>query len=95
VFDPDSRYARLPTVVATTATGRNVVLVSRRLLPPLPSEPMATITSEAGDRLDLVATRVFGDPLLWWQVADANGVLDPSELETEPGRPIDIAPPRL
>jgi len=95
VFDPDSRYAGLPTVVATTASGRTVVLVGRRLLPPLPTRPIASVPSDAGDRLDLLATRVLGDPGLWWQIADANAVLEPSELETEPGRRIDIAAPRL
>ena len=33
-----------------------------------------------GDRLDLVAARYLGDPTAAWQVADANGALDPDEL---------------
>jgi hypothetical protein len=34
-----------------------------------------------GERLDQVAARFLGDPLLAWRLSDANGALDPAELE--------------
>jgi len=34
----------------------------------------------AGDRPDLMAARAIGDPEQWWKIADANAVIDPSEL---------------
>jgi nucleoid-associated protein YgaU len=39
----------------------------------------------AGDRLDLLAARYFGDPLQFWRIADANPASSPDEL-LEPGR---------
>jgi nucleoid-associated protein YgaU len=39
----------------------------------------------AGDRLDLLAARYFGDPLQFWRIADANSSSSPDEL-LEPGR---------
>ncbi len=44
---------------------------------------------QAGDRLDLLAWRYFGDPLQYWRIADANPTLDPDEL-LEVGRTISI-----
>jgi phage tail protein X len=39
----------------------------------------------AGDRLDLLAARYFGDAQAGWRIADANPCLSPDEL-LEPGR---------
>ncbi|MGC5564322.1 LysM peptidoglycan-binding domain-containing protein [Streptomyces sp. FR-108] len=76
-------------------------------LPPLPPRPEAggaggagdaqdegrTHTVSAGDRPDLLARRYFGDPAQWWQIADANPVLDPRELTDEAGQVIDVPLP--
>ena len=43
----------------------------------------------AGDRLDLLAARYYGDPLQSWRIADANPTLDPLSL-IEPGRVLNI-----
>jgi nucleoid-associated protein YgaU len=34
----------------------------------------------AGDRLDLLATRYFGDPLQYWRIVDANPTIAPESL---------------
>jgi nucleoid-associated protein YgaU len=39
----------------------------------------------AGDRIDLLAARYYGDPLQSWRIADANPTLDPHALIV-PGR---------
>jgi len=37
---------------------------------------------KAGDRLDLLATDLFGDGTLWWKIADANPeILDWTDLK--------------
>lgn len=37
---------------------------------------------KAGDRIDLVARRIYGDPVLWWVLAVANDIeLVPVDLE--------------
>jgi phage tail protein X len=34
------------------------------------------IISEAGDRLDLLAYKYYGDQTLWWVIATANNIND-------------------
>jgi hypothetical protein len=55
-----------------------------------------TGTLEVGsrDRPELIAYRVFGEPLLYWRIADANGVTDPFELTDTPGARIGIPVPQ-
>jgi hypothetical protein len=45
-----------------------------------------------GERLDNITARYLGDPTQFWQVCDANGVLEPAELE-QLGRTVRIALP--
>jgi hypothetical protein len=47
---------------------------------------------QGGERPELVAAQVFGDPELYWRLADANAVTDPFELN-EVGRRIAIPTP--
>jgi nucleoid-associated protein YgaU len=49
------------------------------------AEPALQHRVVAGDRLDLLAARYFGDPLQYWRIADANPAGSPDEL-LEPGR---------
>jgi hypothetical protein len=94
VFDPSSRYAGLPTAEHRTASGRTVVHVRRRLLPPVATlTPLARVVVTEGDRLDLVAARTLGDPLQWWRIADANQGVDPAELVATPGRILWVSTP--
>jgi hypothetical protein len=94
MFDPDSRYASLATATHTTPDGRPITYVTRRFLPA--GDTMATlveITVARGDRLDLIASRAFGDPLRFYQICDANEAMHPDELVDEPGRRVRIALP--
>ena len=52
---------------------------------PARGEPALRHRVVAGDRLDLLAARYFGDPLQYWRIADANPAPSPDEL-LEPGR---------
>ena len=36
-----------------------------------------------GDRLDLVANRIYGDPLMFWRLCDANDAMDPVRMLAE------------
>ncbi|MET9764542.1 hypothetical protein ABZ016_36685 [Streptomyces sp. NPDC006372] len=87
-----SRYHDAEIGVHRRADGTEVRYTKRRLLPPLDDtdqEPQQHVVG-AGERPDLLAQRYFGDPGQWWQIADANPVLDPRELTDEAGRVIDI-----
>jgi nucleoid-associated protein YgaU len=94
VIDPTSRYAGIPTTEHRTASGRTVVHLRRRLLPP-PDRltPLARVVVTEGDRLDLIAARTLGDPLQWWRIADANQGLDPADLVATPGRVLWVSTP--
>jgi nucleoid-associated protein YgaU len=41
-----------------------------------------------GDRLDNLASRFLGDPLLYWMICDANSATDPDQLTAQAGRTI-------
>ncbi len=94
MFDPDSRYDKLPTLVFITADGREIGYVTRRFLPRAESmQTLLELSVARGDRLDLIAARTLGDPLRFYQICDANEAMHPDELTEEPGRRLRIALP--
>jgi hypothetical protein len=97
MFEPTSRYAGIAEVTFTRLDedGRPFVVVykRRRFLPA--DEGSTTLVEHTvvqGERLDNITARYLGDPTLFWKVCDANGVLQPAELE-ELGRAVRIALP--
>ncbi len=89
-----SRYHDAEIGIHRRPDGSEVRYTKRRLLPPLDDggghqEAQPHVVG-AGERPDLLAQRYFGDPGQWWQIADANPVLDPRELTDEAGRIIGI-----
>jgi hypothetical protein len=86
MFEPTSRYANTAdaTLAVRDASGRPRVIVykRRRFIPT--GEGSTTLvehTVAQGERLDNITARYLGDPAQFWQVCDANGVLEPAELE--------------
>ena len=97
MFAPTSRYASIADatlpVLDENGQPRVVVYKRRRFIPA--GEDSTTLvehTVAQGDRLDNISAHYLGDPTLFWQVCDANGVLSPAELE-EPGRVVRITLP--
>jgi nucleoid-associated protein YgaU len=94
VLDPDSRYANRPIDTLVTPDGREVRYVRSRALPdPERFRVLTEVVVADGDRLDLVCARTFGNPSLWWRIADANEALDPADLIATPGRKLKIPSP--
>lgn len=95
---PTSRYAstevRTWTPTAESDADDEPVPVpyrSRRLCPaPDRHALLHEHTTEGGERRDLLAAQQLGDPALWWRIADANAVLDPSHLTLPVGRRLRI-----
>lgn len=83
-FPSNSRYAGVEVVLYAGA-----VPYLRRRFCPQPEATLYEYTVVEGDRRDLLAARHLGDPELWWQLADANGIIDPRRLD-EPGRVLRI-----
>ena len=84
-----SRYYGAQTKTLVLADGTPVMYLARRIIP-----RAATYTATRsyvivdGDRLDNLASRFLGDPLLYWMICDANGATDPDALTVQAGRTI-------
>ncbi len=95
MIDPTSRYATLEIASHTTPQGRELRYLRRRFLPQARDmQVVAQATVGAGERLDLLAARVLGDPLQYWQLCDANDAMRPNDLVARPGRMVRVPLPR-
>lgn len=80
--------------VYVASDGNVVPYLKRRLLPQGGDlAVMATVTVALGQRLDLIAARLQGDPLQFWRIADANDAMNPFDLTAVPGRALRIPRP--
>lgn len=87
MFLPNSRYAKVTTVIARLATGEEVVALKLRTLPPTTGAPKVIVS---GDRLDVMALQSYGDSTKFWHIADANTALDSPTLVEEPGDTLNV-----
>ena len=96
-FPTDSRYHGSATLTYVTPDGQRITYLARRLVPQ-PGAPnfstMAQHTVRQGDRLDLLAAKYLGDPLMFWLLCDANGAVRPDALVETPGAVLNIAMPQ-
>jgi hypothetical protein len=95
-FEPRSRYFELSAqpAIHVDEHGRQVPYLRRRFLPQGQALPLLTEADPLpGDRLDLIAARTLGDPLLFWRVCDANNAMNPFDLIAERGRPLRVPLP--
>jgi hypothetical protein len=96
-FPTDSRYYGSSTLTYTDPSGQAYTYLPRRFIPQPGSPNYATIAQHRvvqGDRLDLLAAKYLGDPLMFWQLCDANGAMRPSELVETSGATIFITMPQ-
>jgi nucleoid-associated protein YgaU len=96
-FPTDSRYYGFG-VQQYTAPNRQVIpYLNPRVVPQAGAPNFATInqhTVHQGDRLDLIAAKYLGDPLMFWLICDANGAIRPHDLVATPGRVLAITTPQ-
>jgi hypothetical protein len=96
-FPPDSRYYRYATQQYMAADGTMITYLARRLVPQPGAPNFATVaqhTVARADRLDLIAAKYLGDPLMCWLLCDANGAIAPNDLLAMPGRVLAITTPQ-
>jgi hypothetical protein len=86
-----SRYCGAQVQQIDLPDGTSVMYLARRIVPPA-SVYTATQTYviARGDRLDNLAARFLGDPLLYWMICDANTAADPDALTAQAGSAIVI-----
>jgi hypothetical protein len=96
-FPTDSRYCGFGVQQYTAPDGRTIAYLARRIVPQPGAPNFATInqyTVHQHDRLDLIAARYLGDPLMFWLICDANGAIAPHDLVATPGRVLAITTPQ-
>jgi hypothetical protein len=96
-FPTDSRYYGYSVLQYAAADGQSVPYLARRIIPQPGAPNYATInqyTVQQGDRLDRIAAKFLGDPILAWLICDANGALKPHDLVATPGRTLAITTPQ-
>lgn len=96
-FPTDSRYYRSSTQQYTGPDGQTITYLARRFVPQPGAANYSTVanhTVRSGDRLDLIAAKYLGDPLMFWLICDANGAIRPDELVETLGDVIAITMPQ-
>jgi len=96
-FPTDSRYYGSGTLTYTTPGGQALTYLARRFVPQAGAPNFSTVarhTVKQGDRLDLIAAKYLGDPLIYWLICDANGAVRPGDLVATPGTVVQITMPQ-
>jgi nucleoid-associated protein YgaU len=96
-FPTDSRYYGFGVQYYHAPNGQVIAHLARRIVPQPGAPNFATIsqyTVHQGDRLDLIAAKYLGDPLMAWLICDANGAIRPHDLVATPGRVLAITTPQ-
>lgn len=93
-FGPESRYYGLPLLSLTTASGTQISYVSRRFIPPPQDFTVLQLYRvQQGDRVDVIAATLLGNPLSYWQLCDANAAIEPPDVVAVPGAFINVTLP--
>lgn len=94
LFTSISRYYGLDTGTLDLGSGRTIVYVLRRFVPPPENfQLLQKHTVVQGDRLDNLANQYLGDPTLFWRLCDANRAMRPDDLTAKVGRKLRITLP--
>lgn len=93
-FGPESRYYGLPLRSLTSASGNQISYVARRFIPPPQDFTVLQLYRvQQGDRVDVIAATLLGNPLSYWQLCDANTAIEPPDVVSAPGAFINVTLP--
>ncbi len=90
MFFKGSRYERVETDSITNAAGQVIRFKKLRFIAVSPARTAVRVIQ--GERLDLIAQRVYQDPELFWRICDANFALWPPDLVAETGKLLKVPP---
>jgi hypothetical protein len=86
MFDPNSRYAKVPTYTVQDRRGRDVTVVAPA---PVPEQTLAGYhLRKDGQRLDLLAGRYLDDASAFWRIAELADAMDAEALSLADEIPI-------
>ena len=84
MFPRKSRYYAVETTKLISPTGREVIYLRRRFVPPPRNGPaLAEHVVTQGERLDNITAHYLGDPEQFWRLCDDNNAMQPDELTDE------------
>ena len=93
-FSANSRYANVPQKTRVSETGEVETYLARRLIPAAENyQAFGHKKLTGSERIDDVAAEAFGDPELFWRIADALALEDPASLLGDEGRLIPLPLP--
>jgi len=96
MFEPNSRYYTVEKATYAAEDGEEITYVKRRFLPHGAAQPhLVDVVVADGDRLDLIADRILGDPEQFWRICDANDAMNPFDLTAEPGVTLRVNVPQV
>jgi hypothetical protein len=79
-YGVNSRYYGLPVREWAAPDSRVILYVARRFIPrPALYPTLVTHNAKQRDRIDVLAARYLGDPLLYWRICDANLAVRPND----------------
>jgi len=87
MFNKNSRYFGLETIVTEDRMGRSVSLAKLRRLPA--TQGTQFVISD-GSKLDVMSERQYKSATRFWHIADANSELEANELVRVTGRKVNI-----
>jgi|SRR5215212_426045 len=80
MFLESSRYYKQKVVGITTKDGRAVKILTLRKPSSLSNREMKDTIVKGNDRLDIIAQTQYGNPTMFWYIADANTELQAKDL---------------
>ena len=89
-----SRYHNNDTAKYKTPSGKTIIYLQRRFLPPSARFSLLQEHVVSDDeRLDNITAHYLGDPEQFWRICDANDAMRPDELTETIGRRLRITLP--
>ncbi|MFO0992812.1 MAG: hypothetical protein U1E67_12875 [Hyphomicrobiales bacterium] len=93
MFFRGSRYEPIADTTLATKDGRTIRYKRMRFIPQPQSPPRLFTKVQLGERPDLIAYRMIGDPEQFWRLCDLNLVRRPVDLTAVPGASVAIPSP--
>jgi hypothetical protein len=91
MFFRGSRYENVPEAEFVSADGRSIRYKRMRFIPEISGTGVYSVRQ--GDRPDLAAYNVLGDPEQFWRLCDINRVQRPVDLTRDPATVLDVPGP--